>query len=253
MTLGLYSAWNIVREGSLEITVNGVVLSMTTGRVAHVGMSLAGVAGFGQSLASLLLTTGVGWTVAFSLATSKYTIARGGTPFTIAHSGSAASNRMFFVLGALPAGAGVTTLTSQFVPDYAMRPAMQCVSNWTGLASGDATERRESDSGGSYAVGPSIVPVSTQWEHTQEPKNAINDDDSGTRGTWQRWWTHAGRYQEPCVMTWAHFLASEQYWPVFTLAKPDFSERTHSLMQADWDALWRIRIEAKHVRMMTVL
>lgn len=253
MTLGLYAAWNIAREGSLEITVNGSTLYMTTGHFAHVDASGIGVAAFPDALAALLLTTGAGWTVSFDLTTSFYTIARGGTPFTLAYSGNPASERMFELLGGMPADVAVTSRTSTRVPRRAIRPAMQCVSNWSGISTGDASERRVSDSGASYAVGPSTVPSKMMFEFTQEPKAAIMANDSNPSGyeSWESFWRHAGRYQEPIVMTWEHFLVNP-IWPVFTLAKPDFSERTHSLMQSDWDALWRIRIEAENVRMVGI-
>lgn len=253
MTLGLYAAWNIAREGSLEITVDGVTVSIATGRVAHVEMSGEGVVNFAFVLTSALLGVSSGWVVSFDLATSLYTITRGGTPFTLAYSGNPASERMFEILGGMAAGVAVTSRVSARVPRRAIRPAMQCVSNWSGISAGDASERRVSDSGASYAVGPSTAPSKMMFEFTQEPKAAIMASDSNPSGyeSWESFWLHAGRYQERIVMTWEHFLTNP-LWPVFTLAKPDFSERTHSLMQSDWDALWRIRIEAENVRMVAI-
>lgn len=250
MTLGLYSVWSVDRDGSLEITVNGTTLFITTGRFSHIDISGAEptVGDFTQALGAALATIGAGFTVSFDVATSHYVIARGGTPFTIAYSGNPASTRMFYILGGIAADTAAS-FTSLFIPRYAIRPALQCVSNWTGLVTGDDSERRESDSGASYAVGATTKPRRTQWEHTHEPKSAIlTEEQGGIVWAWEDVWRHAGTYQEPLVMTYEHFTAMGGSWPVFTLIKPDFSMSTHSLMQPDWDGIWRIRIEAGNVR-----
>ncbi len=254
MTLALYSAWSIERDGSLEITVNGSTVYVSTGRLAHVEMAANGVAEFATQLAATLAGVGFGFTVTFDTATSLYTIARGGSSFTIAYSGNPASERMFSILGGIPAGTAAS-FTSAFVPAYAIRPVMQCVSNWTGLVEPDTSERREADSGESYAVGSTTKPLLSGWDFTNEPKAAVMSHDIGAIAgrwwTWQDLWTHAGRYQEPIAMTWPHFTSSPS-WVAFRLVRPDFGSTTHSLMQADWDALWRIRIEASDVRFIGV-
>jgi len=256
MTLALYPAWSVDRDGSLEITVDGSTISFGSGHFAHVEMSVHSVTDFATELAASLAALGVGYTVTFSTTTSLYTIARGGASLTIAYSGNPASTRMFNVLGGIAAGTA-TSFVSAFVPAYAIRPAMQVVSNWTGFVEPDTSERREADSGESYAVGATTKPLLSGWDFTNEPKGAVMSYDIGAIvgrwWTWQDLWAHAGRYQEPIAMTWAPFVTSGSgSWIAFRLVRPDFGSTTHSLMQADWDALWRIRIEASDVRFIGV-
>lgn len=254
MTLALYPAWNVARDGGLEITVNGSTVYVNTGHFAHVEIAVHSVTDFATQLTAVLAGVGFGFVVTFDTATSLYTIDRGGASFTIAYSGNDASNRMFYILGGIAAGTA-TSFTSALIPDYAIRPEMQCVSNWTGFVEPDTSERREADSGESYAVGATTKPLLTAWDFTNEPKGAIMAYDlasiSGRRWTYQYLWSHAGRYQEPIAMTWPHFTAAPS-WIAFRLVRPDFGSTTHSLMQPDWDALWRIRIEASDVRFIGV-
>jgi hypothetical protein len=252
MTLALYPAWSVERDGSLEITINGSTVYVNAGHFAHVSMGVHSVADFATQLTATLASVGAGFVATFDTATSLYTIDRGGSSFTIAYSGNPASERMFNVLGGVPAGTA-TSFVGAFVPVYAIRPAMQVVSNWTGFVEPDTSERREVDSGESYAVGATTKPLLSGWDFTNEPKGAVMSYDIGAIAgrwwTWQDLWAHAGRYQEPIAITWPHFVASGGgSWIAFRLVRPDFGSTTHSLMQADWDALWRIRIEASDVR-----
>lgn len=256
MTLALYPAWTVARDGDLEITVDASVISFGAGHFAHVEIAVHSVTDFATELAASLAALGAGYTVTFSTATSLYTIARGGTPVTIAYSGNAASVRMFYVLGGIAAGTA-TSFTSAFVPAYAIRPAMQCVSNWTGFVEPDSSERREADSGESYAVGSTTKPLLGSWDFTNEPKGSVMSYDQGSIAgawwTWQDLWSHAGRYQEPIAITWPPFAATTGgSWVAFRLVRPDFGSTTHTLMQPDWDALWRIKIEASDVRFIGV-
>lgn len=253
MTIDYYATWRQDRLGTASLIIGGTTVSISTGWLSHgVDATLSGeaITSFQDALANAIATAGVtGVSVGFSLSTLRYTITS--TPArTLDFAGAGTAGALMAqLLGFANSTFGsATSFVGTVRPYYVIRTQLPTRVDPSGIYEVETTARRVSDTGYGYAVSPTTVQRAMSLEHHFEPIAAVFSDRASASApwTWQHFFEHCGRYQEPILSYGQPYVAAEDstLWQLIT---PNFTRDVRERQVRGLDAYWRVKLQLSYL------
>lgn len=194
---------------------------------------------FADAVATALQTVNVAFTCSWSDATLAYTIACGGTSFTLTFSGNAGLN-LSRALGMAVSISSTTTTSSTVRPYYVIQSEIDARSLVSDVYEAeDNVEEAVTDGGSAYGVDRDTEELRSDWVQAMEPIEAVMTRRlaAAVPWTWQDFFAHL-RMSKPFVVNdngskTAHQLRAEG---------ASFSLAVRERVVQEWDGIWNIRI-----------
>lgn len=254
MTIDYYATWRQDRLGTASLILGGTTVSISTGWLSHLAdttLNGESITTLHDTLTAAITAAGVtGVTVAFDYASAlRYTITS--TPArTLSFAGAGAAGALMAqLLGFTNSTFGsATSFVGTVRPYYVIRTQLPTRVDPSGIYEVETTARRVSDTGYGYAVSPTTVQRAMSLEHHFEPIAAVFTDRATASApwTWQHFFEHCGRYQEP-ILTYGWPYVGPEDSALWQLATPNFTRDVRERQVRGLDAYWKVKLQLSYL------
>lgn len=192
-------------------------------------------------------------TITWSQTTGLYTVGvdSGNLSLTWSSFGdTSASDRLRKLLGFSGNKSGSPSYTSDYVPWFALKPAIAGLTNDSGVTRrGGASKSATSATGTRYVMQPTSIPRVRTWEHHFEPKERVDRDYlDGVGGgthlyTFENLWSDYGTATMPIGASVVYANGRTEIF-AFSLDTPEYDRSVLMRMRPNDDVRFKVHVEA---------